>query len=1036
MSEEELRRDVAELLNRDLQAITVQQIDSLRQAYINDWNEWPVHLGAPFYDLNGNGTYEPQAGETPGLANADQVIWVVYNDIGKAGSWPYVPLGLGLEIQLTAWGYKSEGALGQGVFQRFRILNKSGFPIDSMFIGRWLDTDIGSYVDDLLGCDSLLNLGYGYNGFTTDAEYQKYGLPPAAFGCVLLQGPKIPSPGKKAEYNFKRIAGYQNLEMTSFYYDGAGSFYSIPSFSTYEGQIEWYYLLNGFIPLYTPGPPIAFHHMAGPYFGRPTKFPVNGDPVSGIGDVDGEGNNLIPGSRQMLVASGPFTMQPGDTQEVITALVGGIDPAGDHLSAVAQLKENVKAVRSFFLNITSPPPLEKLLVQAGAQSCETVIQINLEKFSFATACRLKLKPEIGDESELEIALFDDGQHGDSLAGDGIWSWKGAVENRKYPYGGDLIVTLPGRQETFAHFIDHLRLRPLPQLTNFRLRWEDGRQDGEINSGERVHLAFDILNRDGLHPIDWLRIDHHFQESLWQQIPYPQPIAPGQTVSSDSLFFDLQAPGSGDSLSIRFRLRFDYQSEVQTMSYPLVPWTAAPQKGDTLPVEAVSGFPGNITPLVADPQALSGHTYAIVFRKAEESETDSLHWRLRDISAHQIKLEDMKLHAPPLQPAPVVDGIQFFVTSPAADFSTFEVRANALGTLLPPEGAALPFLGFPSLLPTSRQQSNGSTWVIHYWSEPILGSYNSFRERVSQYGGGFGELVMGMEALIYDDYEIRFSVDGGRALFRWPYYKTSHQNVFMADVPFELWNIADPENPADDFRCVPWINDLDTSGTFNLIDRDHPADSGENDPFTDVIYWIEPLSRDQAGYENLLALHESNPAEASEATLWAYLVTSYSGFDWNSVPGLMQMVLVNWNGGDISTAVYNAGMPETGSVFRIATTKANRVGDSLLVRAPHRSLDSLYGIAHHYQLSQNYPNPFNVSTIFRYSLPAEGRVKLEIYNILGQKVCTLLDRHLRRGEYSLHWDGSNGRGQRLASGIYIYRLQAGSFSKARKLVLLK
>lgn len=83
------------------------------------------------------------------------------------------------------------------------------------------------------------------------------------------------------------------------------------------------------------------------------------------------------------------------------------------------------------------------------------------------------------------------------------------------------------------------------------------------------------------------------------------------------------------------------------------------------------------------------------------------------------------------------------------------------------------------------------------------------------------------------------------------------------------------------------------------------------------------------------------------------------------------------------------------------------------------------------LSQNYPNPFNPVTQIRYALPRDCWVRLEIYNILGQKVATLVDREERAGYKVARWDASS-----FSSGIYFYRLQTGNFVQTRKMILLK
>jgi hypothetical protein len=85
----------------------------------------------------------------------------------------------------------------------------------------------------------------------------------------------------------------------------------------------------------------------------------------------------------------------------------------------------------------------------------------------------------------------------------------------------------------------------------------------------------------------------------------------------------------------------------------------------------------------------------------------------------------------------------------------------------------------------------------------------------------------------------------------------------------------------------------------------------------------------------------------------------------------------------------------------------------------------------YVLEQNYPNPFNPATTIRYSLPHKSQVRLTVYNPLGQQVAILVQGQQEAGSYEVKFDGSN-----LASGVYFYRLQAGSFLEAKKLVIAK
>jgi hypothetical protein len=90
----------------------------------------------------------------------------------------------------------------------------------------------------------------------------------------------------------------------------------------------------------------------------------------------------------------------------------------------------------------------------------------------------------------------------------------------------------------------------------------------------------------------------------------------------------------------------------------------------------------------------------------------------------------------------------------------------------------------------------------------------------------------------------------------------------------------------------------------------------------------------------------------------------------------------------------------------------------------------------FELEQNYPNPFNPVTQISFSLPKSANVKLEIYNLLGQKVVTLYEGQLQAGNHQILWDGKNFKGELVSSGIYFYRLQAGDFMNIKKMILVK
>ena len=113
------------------------------------------------------------------------------------------------------------------------------------------------------------------------------------------------------------------------------------------------------------------------------------------------------------------------------------------------------------------------------------------------------------------------------------------------------------------------------------------------------------------------------------------------------------------------------------------------------------------------------------------------------------------------------------------------------------------------------------------------------------------------------------------------------------------------------------------------------------------------------------------------------------------------------------------------------------GDANLFSLPTAIESQETTIPDAFELDQNYPNPFNPSTSIRYKLSKAADVELTVYNMVGQKVRTLVNGKQNSGNYTVQWNGKNGYGQQVASGIYIYHMTVdGRALKSRKMVLLR
>ena len=373
----DLRLDASEVLNKGLSEVTDADEEAVRAQYERDWMEWPAELGAPFYDNDGDGRYDPSVDE-PGLANADQVIWFAINDLDQgAVADLYGSLPIGMEAQVTLWGYARTDALGDAIFKKYKVIYKGteSTPdtarVEDMYLAQWSDPDLGDFGDDFAGADVDLSLGYVYNSIDDDSHYVDFELAPPAAGYDFLQGPIVPvylldeegnvavdeegnsllDESSVAIFNDGLRPGYKNLPMTAFVYFAAGSSIGDPDLREYDGTLQWYNLLQGFQPQADVENPVPYTN---PLTNEDTKFTLDGDPTRATGWNDGV--PLPAGDRRIVMATGPFEMALGDTQEVVVALLGA--SSSDRLRSVSKLKftdQFVQDAYNSFFQVPKPP---------------------------------------------------------------------------------------------------------------------------------------------------------------------------------------------------------------------------------------------------------------------------------------------------------------------------------------------------------------------------------------------------------------------------------------------------------------------------------------------------------------------------------------------------------------------------------------------------------------------------------------------------------------------------------------------------------
>jgi len=301
--------------------------DSLEDNPNLDYTNWPADQGAPVDDE-----------DKPAILG-DQMLWTVYNDADATlhtnNSGKTDPMGL--EVQQTTFGFDRTGSLSQIVFIKFKLINKGGRNLKDAYVSLWSDPDLGDAGDDLVGCDTNLSIGYCYNANDDDGTY---GSRPPAVGFDFFQGPLVPAtPGDTLDDGTPMVAimwgdsipGFVNMGMTRFakYINGTDP----------QNKTETYNYMQGLLANGSP-------YM---YDGQPTTYYGTGDPVADEGDLDDDAAD-----RRFMVTTGPFDFGPGDSTEIITAIVVGW--GANRLNSITLMKQIDASAQRTYEKFFNPPP--------------------------------------------------------------------------------------------------------------------------------------------------------------------------------------------------------------------------------------------------------------------------------------------------------------------------------------------------------------------------------------------------------------------------------------------------------------------------------------------------------------------------------------------------------------------------------------------------------------------------------------------------------------------------------------------------------
>ena len=1042
---------------------TEQQI---RDQYEKDWLEWRAIDGAPFEDKNANGIYEP-AIDIPGVVNANQTIWYVANDLDSMlTTYLYGARPLGLELQVTAWAYNNDEFLNNVLFRKYKMINKSGTPFNDVYVSMWADIDLGYAGDDLAGCDTTLNLGYVYNAQEHDNVY--FPLPPPALGFSLLKG--------------ATISENYNLPMTAHYFFWGGDpNWGDPPQNNQVGSTEFYNFMRGRNP-HTGEP------FINPITQNQTSFALSGDPLTNNGWLD-----LIGGDRRNGIASGPFQMAVGDTQEIFIAEIAALGL--DRLDSFRKLKNFTALTKSFydsgmrnvFINKTQTPKAEvkstisqiKIDWSSNSTLSDAIENFNKNGYKFQ-GYNVYQYPEgsVLKETSVRVATFDivDGvtaiqgividpntglpiegilQNGTDSGINRFFATDFDYINNEhmiigkkyffgvtaYTYNSD-IQSDPRSTESNANIIQAIYYDDYPGAAygdNISITHTAGDGDAEISvdvadptklTGDKYEVYFseqqEIRNQNG----DWV------PASVVNKLNSPNDLT-GSSISVSAIYADTT------SLGIELNFKLDlvssngaYADGVQIIFPSNVTIISAPQfyaSGEYINPEIVGNvvnlglvnnqqtgngifkggetwkiFISHFTPPISIDWIVFDDGYGIPAVNEEGSTIinsigfltrNAKYWNIKNVTKDSLVLSNQSIidayyQFPPRDlelnkrytyyDSPVADGLKLTVNK-----ATYEAPIEFSSISLSPSSS-----------PTTLS-SFGSTANLDIQNYTIFGGTISSKA-ADNYGFGTNDLE-----LLQQDYELRFTgvwdstivnsqkiffiKSGGQmaTIFAGPTANslTNHplnpnpglNNPFLLRIPFEVWN-------------------KDTKQQVNLMFRDR-IQSSTADPF---FSW-NPKNR-------MYAVIVNSPYEANT------IITASTSDVKNA---LATWVLVfygtNYTLGDVVTVHY-----------------ANQIKfgvDKFTFTAPRRVIEEKLTS---YKVYNNYPNPFNPATKIRFFLPEAGFVKVDVFDMLGQRVATITNKEFQSGIHELDFNGSA-----FASGMYIYTLEVKDrFFEAKKMLLLK
>jgi hypothetical protein len=1011
-----------------------------------DYLEWPIDQGAPWIDVDSDGLWNPYVDKIgirfPGrIEYPDMVTFCIFNDAdSNYHTWFGRTKPLGVEVRQTAWAY--ENKFQDAHFIRFQIYNKGIKNLDSTYFALWSDPDLGDAFDDYVGSDTTKdingipnNLGYCYNGDNDDGP-PGYGFAPPALGYKLLQGPLVIGNATDTGISFgNKFLGLKNQDISAFNYICKSNY---PNCSDPQNYRDVYNVMCG---LNNYGTPWIDNN------GDTTKFMFAGDPVTGTGWLNSHFTN--PHDERFVLSVGPVSLAVCDSQEVIYSVF--MARGTDYLNSITELRNTSRFLNFYYKNDNAKYFPSAKLAPPNLYTPPFDINVEVQGALTVDAILENSNGVILDTTE----LYDDGIHNDGNPNDGIW--------------GNTLNTPPDSLSLNIHLNIHYgfgdsifwknEIQNIPtsgriKIENMKIISDNINGDSIPNVGENIKFIFDLRNnthfpKNTLYVKDpeivSLNTSNLFGSGIAENVPPDSSTTITSQYYTDGFFSCSISPSAlvGDTIKIELKILGDYGNIwYDTLSFVVQNFTYTPI--DTIPSRLSGICEGSFGVRLVDYTQLKNNNYLLAPNKVTTYpylKMTLVNTTLNDTLFNLHDLPDTYGHN-----IPVTDG--FKITG-----ENFTVNKGAKSWTYSP----------------SPLWFNG---VKGFYGDIYLNGYG-FIAYPTAYN--FVNIPSGLRADSLRRVEIRFSKTQTQKAYR-------YIDGFSTFPPY-LRLVKHPE-----FR--PFV--IDSNGTGFLYQdfekyRLGIPDSGYVVPFTvwevdqragtnkqldvgivernDSLYrWIKTSPTDSFKqyiyYGNIDG--KWNPSPVYKTSFSSYVVDGKRGDE--------VILIFDSEYSDSAKSIYTGGttldsvlhfdllskFPQTPIMYAVLIRRLNadtsfQDGDVLTITPYYPlteadvftfnplkllSVENQNQIPDSYKLYNNYPNPFNPQTTIKYDLQKPGKVVIEIFNLLGQKIRTLVNEEKVAGSYTTTWNGTTDKGLNAASGIYFYRIKTENFSNTKKMILMR